>query len=137
MRRRRIVDGQGDNLVGGADLEQHVGVLAAQVADEVARGLVNAPDGVEGEHEAEGEEGEEGERGHAVATDPPPDLGGESEEGELGHHGTATTVAEMMEECSSWHGGRRVGALEEDMCVSVCAMTTRRGRGEVEEAIAV
>ena len=47
----RIVDGQGDDLLGGADLEEHVWVFAAQVADEIVRRLVDAPCGVEGEYE--------------------------------------------------------------------------------------
>lgn len=46
---RGIVDGERDDLLGGGDLEEDVRELVAEVADEVWRRLVDAPDGVEGE----------------------------------------------------------------------------------------
>ena len=85
VRGRGVVDGQGDNLLGGVDLEEDVWVLGAQVGDDIARRAVDAVYGVEGEDEEESEQSEQGEGRHSIAADAAPDLGGEAEEVESGH----------------------------------------------------
>lgn len=86
VRRGSIIKRQrNDLLCRGGFFEEHVGELVAQVADEEARRLVDAVDGVE----RQGEQDEQGEEEHlrrqAVAADAAPEGGRQAEEVEARH----------------------------------------------------
>lgn len=85
MRRGGVVERQGNDLLGRRHLEEHVGELVAQVADEEARRLVDAVDGVERQGEQQHEQHEEALHGEAVSSDPSPDGGRQAEEVEAWH----------------------------------------------------
>lgn len=86
VRRGSIIKRQRNDLLRrGGLFEEHVGELVAQVADEEARRLVDAVDGVE----RQGEQDEQGEEEHlrrqAVAADAAPEGGRQAEEVEARH----------------------------------------------------
>lgn len=85
VRRGGIVERQRNDLLCRGLLEEHVGELVAQVADEEARRLVDAVDGVERQGEQHEQRQQQHLRRQAVAADAAPEGGRQAEEVEARH----------------------------------------------------
>lgn len=85
VRRGSIIKRQRNDFLCGGFFEEHVGELVAQIADEEARRLVDAVDGVERQGEQDEQRQEEHLRRQAVAADAAPEGGRQAEEVEARH----------------------------------------------------